>query len=67
LPSRRIRCRSEVEDDGEGFDIASAEPKDGDHGWGLLGMRERATRSAEPGHRVSPGRRDPHPGQHPGA
>jgi len=33
----------EVEDDGEGFNTAPGEPKNGDHGWGLLGMRERAT------------------------
>ena len=34
----------EVEDDGVGFDVASAlEPSDTRRGWGILGMRERAT------------------------
>jgi signal transduction histidine kinase len=33
----------EVEDDGEGFDVAAVEPRSGNHGWGVLGMRERAT------------------------
>ena len=33
----------EVEDDGEGFDVAAGEPRSGNHGWGVLGMRERAT------------------------
>jgi signal transduction histidine kinase len=33
----------EVEDDGGGFDPAAREPRNGTRGWGLLGMRERAT------------------------
>ena len=33
----------EVEDDGEGFDPSSGEARSGDRGWGLLGMRERAS------------------------
>ncbi len=37
------RVTLEVEDDGEGFDVAADESKTGRHGWGLLGMRERAT------------------------
>lgn len=32
----------EVEDDGEGFEPAAAQPGAPGHGWGLLGMRERA-------------------------
>lgn len=37
------RVTLEVEDDGEGFDTAADRPHNGGHGWGLLGMRERAT------------------------
>ncbi len=36
------RVTLEVEDDGDGFDVASAKAGNEDHGWGLLGMSERA-------------------------
>jgi signal transduction histidine kinase len=36
------RVTLEVEDDGEGFDVARAEARSEGHGWGLLGIRERA-------------------------
>ena len=36
------RVTLEVEDDGEGFDVAHSEARSEDHGWGLLGIRERA-------------------------
>ncbi len=37
------RVTLEVEDDGEGFDVAAHESKAGRQGWGLIGMRERAS------------------------
>lgn len=36
------RVTLEVEDDGEGFDVTRAEAGSEGHGWGLLGIRERA-------------------------
>lgn len=36
------RVTLEVEDDGEGFDASDAVAGSEDHGWGLLGIRERA-------------------------